>query len=473
MEKEARPRRTKIVATIGPASCKPETLESLVHAGIDVARLNFSQGTHEEHGAVARALREIASRAGRPIAILQDLAGPKVRIGAIAAGVADLEPGATFTLTSRDVPGDAQAVSVSYPDLPKQVRARDTILLGDGAIELSVDGTTADEVRCRVVVGGQLASHKGINLPTRSIGLASLTGKDWDDLAYGISLGVDYVALSFVRSATDVRDARKFLQDRGAEIPLIAKIEKHEALDAIDSILNEVDGIMVARGDLGVEIPLERVPVVQKMLIVKANRAGKPVITATQMLRSMVENPRPTRAEVTDVANAVLDGTDAVMLSEETAAGSYPVEAVATMARIVEAAEVAFPHETWRDRLRGSGVLPIPDAVASAACELAEEIGASAIVSCTRSGATARLVSKYRPRPALVAATPDAEVYRRLSLVWGVRPLCLPGVVSRETELIDGTIRAVRDAGFVGSGETVVVTAGVTTTSLIRAVTIP
>jgi pyruvate kinase len=353
------------------------------------------------------------------------------------------------------------------------VRAGDAILLGDGAIELAVVETTADEVRCRVVVGGQLASHKGINLPTRSIGLASLTGKDFDDLAYGISLGVDYVALSFVRSTADVRSARKFLKERGAEIPLIAKIEKHEALEAIDSILEEVDGIMVARGDLGVEIPLERVPVVQKMLIVKANRAGKPVITATQMLRSMVENPRPTRAEVTDVANAVLDGTDAVMLSEETAAGSYPVEAVATMVRIIEAAEVAFPHETWRNRVRESGVLAVPDAVAFAACELAEEIGASAIVSCTRSGATAQLVAKYRPRPTLVGATPAADVYRRLSLVWGVRPLLIPGVVSGEEDIIEGTLKAAAAAGFVGSGETVVVTAGVTTTSLIRAITIP
>lgn len=446
--------------------------EALVHAGIDVARLNFSHGTQEEHGDVVRSLRSIAERAGRPIAILQDLAGPKVRIGGIAAGSVNLRPGAAYTLTSRDVPGDAREVSVSYPGLPGEVRAGDAILLGDGAIELAVVETTVDEIRCRVVVGGALASHKGVNLPTRSIGLASLTDKDWNDLAYGITLGVDYVALSFVRSAAEIRAARGFLRARGADIPLIAKIEKHEALDAIDSILEEVDCIMVARGDLGVEIPLENVPLVQKMLIAKANRAGKPVITATQMLRSMVDNPRPTRAEVTDVANAVLDGTDAVMLSEETAVGSYPVEAVATMARTIEAAEVGFPYETWRDRVREKGILAVADAVASAACELAEEIGATAIISCTRSGATARYVSKYRPRQILAAATPAAEVFQRLPLVWGVRPVRISGA-SDEEAIIDGAVRAAIEAACVRSGEMVVVTAGVTGTSRIRAIRIP
>jgi len=465
-------RRTKIVATIGPASRSPEMLEALVHAGIDVARLNFSHGTHEEHGEVVRMLRAIAQKACRPVAILQDLAGPKVRTGMIAAGSVLLQPGAKFTLTSRAVPGDAGAVSLTYADLPKQVQAGDMILLNDGAIELTVLETTVDEIRCRVVVGGQLSSHKGINLPTRSIGLSSLTDKDWVDLAFGIEQEVDYVGLSFVRSADDVRSARAFLEKRGASIPLIAKIEKHEALDAIDSILDAVDGIMVARGDLGVEIPLERVPLVQKMLIVKANRAGKPVITATQMLRSMVDSPRPTRAEVTDVANAVLDGTDCVMLSEETAAGSYPVAAVETMTRIIEATEAGFPHETWTERMR-SGMKTIPEAVALAACGLAEEIGASMILTCTRSGATARLVAKYRPRTPLLAATPDDVVQRRLALVWGVQPLCIPGDGGEVEGIIGSALKGATNTGLVQSGETVVVTAGITTTSLVRVVTVP
>jgi pyruvate kinase len=463
-------RKAKIVATIGPASRGADVLERLVEAGVDVARLNFSHGTHEEHAVVVRTLRACAERVGRPIAILQDLAGPKVRIGMIAAGNVILQPGSSFVMTARDVQGDAGRVSVTYPELPAQVRAKDTILLGDGAIELEVEETTADEILCRVVVGGALSSHKGVNLPTRSIGLPSLTEKDWTDLAFGIELGVDFVALSFVRSAADVRSARRFLEERGARIPLIAKIEKHEALDCIDAILDSVDGIMVARGDLGVEIPLERVPLVQKMLIAKANRAGKPVITATQMLRSMVDNPRPTRAEVTDVANAVLDGTDAVMLSEETAAGSYPREAVATMAKIIESAEAGFPHEHWIARVRAPGSLEIDDAVALAACELAEEVGAEAIVSCTRSGATARLVAKYRPRTPLIAATPDPSVFRHLALVWGVIPLHVPRTECDVESIIAGALDSVNRAELAGSGETVVVTAGVTSTSMLRAV---
>jgi pyruvate kinase len=469
-------RRTKIVCTIGPSSRSPEALEKLVDAGMNVARLNFSHGTQEEHGRVIDSLRAIAARLDRPVAILQDLAGPKVRTGMIAGGSIDLASGATFTLTARDVPGDAQSVSLTYPELPKEVEPGDTLLLSDGALELSVLSTTAEEIVCRVVVGGPLGSHKGINLPTRSIRAPSLSEKDRADLAFGVAKGVDYIALSFVRSAEDIRMARALVREHGGDTPIIAKIEKHEALDCIDAIVAEVDGIMVARGDLGVEIPLERVPLVQKMLIAKANRAGKPVITATQMLRSMVESPRPTRAEVTDVANAIIDGTDAVMLSEETAMGAYPIEAVKMMARIADDAETGFRFEACRRRSEEAGISTLPEAVAHAACSLALDLKAPTILTCTQSGSTSRLVAKYRPPTVIVAATPLASTYRRLALVWGVVP-----VLVEKTADAEGMIAAAREAGkragLLKSGDTVVLTAGFPigmagTTNLIKAAVI-
>ncbi|MFO0985664.1 MAG: pyruvate kinase, partial [Planctomycetota bacterium] len=336
--------RTKIVATIGPASRAHATLARLVDAGMDVARLNLSHGTHDEHREVMHAVREIAEQKQQPVAILLDLCGPKVRVGAIREPSVTLVPGQEFTLTTRAVPGSERAVSVSHATLPAEVQAGDPVLLSDGAIELEVIATQATDIVCRVIVGGALSSHKGLNLPTRTLQVQSLTDKDRRDLEFGITHGVDFVALSFVRSGADVQCARQFLQQRRSSIPLIAKIEKHEALDHLDAIIALADGVMVARGDLGVDVPLERVPRLQKELIARANRAAKPVITATQMLRSMVDNPRPTRAEVTDVANAILDGTDAVMLSEETAAGRYPADAVAIMARIAAATEASFPY---------------------------------------------------------------------------------------------------------------------------------
>ncbi len=468
--------RTKIVCTIGPSSRSPEMLERLVAAGMDVARLNFSHGTHAEHAAVIAALRGIAQKNGRPIAILQDLSGIKIRIGEIAAASVRLEPGAPFTLTSRAVPGDASEVSVSFPDLPGSVRSGDRLLLADGELELSAESVSPTDIRCRVVAGGMLSSHKGI-LPSRSIAAPGLTDKDRDDLAFGIGSGVDYIALSFVRGAEDVLQARAFMSERGARIPIIAKIEKHEAIAAIDAILAEADGIMVARGDLGVETPLEHVPLLQKMLIEKANRAGKPVITATQMLLSMVESPRPTRAEVGDVANAILDGTDAVMLSEETASGRYPEAAVATMKRIAEDTEAAFPFEQWMRRFEDRAVQSLPEAVAGAACELAEHIGASLIVAWTESGATARLVAKHRPRSPILALSSLPATARRLALVWGVIP-----VVAKEGENTDAMLAAAPalavEAGFLRPGEKVVITAGIPkgvagSTNLIKAAVAP
>ena len=318
-------RKTKIVCTIGPASESPEVLGRMMDAGMNVARLNFSHGTHADHAAKIALLRQIADEKGLPIAILQDLAGPKIRTGAFACGSIQLQTGAEFVLTARDVPGDEHEVGLTYPELPQDVQVGDILLLADGALELRVEKVEGPDIHCRVILGGKLSSHKGINLPSRSIRAPILTKKDYDDLAFGLAQGVDFVALSFVRSAADIEVARAYMRAQGRIRPIIAKIEKHEALQDLDTIIAAVDGVMVARGDLGVDIPPEKVPTAQRMIIEKANFAGKPVITATQMLKSMTDAPRPTRAEVTDVTNAVLEGTDAVMLSEESAMGNYPV----------------------------------------------------------------------------------------------------------------------------------------------------
>jgi pyruvate kinase len=450
--------RTKIVCTIGPASRSPGTLEQLIRAGMDVARLNFSHGTQAEHLEVITEVRRIAQRLGRSVAVLQDLAGLKIRIGEMESGAVTLEAGAPFTLTTRPVLGSRQEASVDYPHLTEDVRPGDTLLLSDGDLELEVIGTTEKDVHCRVIMGGTLASRKGIDLPSRSITVPTVTDKDRDDLAFGLRYGVDYVAQSFVRTAADVLGMRRMIQDHGSTAPLIAKIETHEALTNIDEIIDRVDGVMVARGDLGVAIPLATVPRLQKMLIGKANRAGKPVITATHMLRSMQDSPRPTRAEVMDVANAVLDGTDAIMLSEETAIGRFPLEAVTTMAAIAADAESTFPFDAWIHRFATGG--PLPEAVARAACMMAADIDAAAIVTCTQSGGTARRVAQYRPRAPILAPTPHAESYRRLALVWGVTPLLNQSQATTD-ELIDGALGAALAAARVQRGDTVVITAGV------------
>ena len=453
-------RRTKIVCTIGPASQAPEMLERLVEAGMDVARLNFSHGTHEGHGRVMQTIRQIEERRGRPVAVLQDLAGVKLRIGEIAGGTVTLEAGVPFVLTTRRVPGDAREVSIEHPDLTRSVRPGDRILLADGDLELAVVETTPDEIRCRVIVGGPLSSRKGIHLPSRSIDAPAMTDKDRADLEFGIAQGVDYVALSFVRTAADIHNARRFLDERRAAIPLIAKIEKHEALDNLDAILPLVDGIMVARGDLGIETPLEHVPLLQKMLLARSNRAGVPAITATQMLRSMVDNPRPTRAEVTDVANAIFDGTDAVMLSEESAIGRYPVEAVSTMARIAEDAESGFPFERWAARVDEAVIRDAPEAIADAACALARDIGAAAIVACTQSGSTARRIARHRPSQPVLALTPLLLTYRRLALVWGVVPVHV-GMPGSTDEAMARVPAIALETGLVRPGDSIVITAGI------------
>jgi pyruvate kinase len=409
---------------------------------MSVARLNFSHGSHAEHAAVISELRRLSAELGRPVAILQDLGGPKIRIGQVAGGTVMLEPGSLFTLTRRRVPGSAREVSISYPALPRNVRRGDTLLLGDGAIELRVSRVTPQDIECRVIIGGPLSSRKGINLPSRSLRLPGLTEKDEKDLAFGIRQKVDYIALSFVKSAKDILKAKRLMAARKYEIiPL-------------------VEAVMIARGDLGVEIPLESVPRVQKWLIHKSNVSGKPVITATQMLRSMVENPRPTRAEVADVANAVLDGTDAVMLSEETAIGRFPVESVRMMARVVADAEKGFPYADWIRKWWGESGKSLSEAVAFSACNLAEEIRAAAIISFTQSGLTARLVSKFRPACPILALTPLPETYRRLSLVWGVTPVMATGLKTTD-EMIDRAFQAARKSGLAKRGQKVVITAGV------------
>ncbi|MDD2240654.1 MAG: pyruvate kinase [Kiritimatiellae bacterium] len=452
-------RNTKIVCTIGPASDSRDKLGQLMDAGMNVVRLNFSHGTQEEHGQKIALIREIAAEKHLAIAILQDLAGPKIRMGIFANGPVELKPGDTFTLTARDVPGDEREVSVTYRDLPRDVHVGDTLLLADGELELRVEAVVDDDIRCHVILGGQLSSHKGINLPSRSIRAPILTAKDHADLAFGIAQGVDYVALSFVRSAADIEIAREAMRALGQTRPIIAKIEKHEALAELDGIVAAVDGVMVARGDLGVDIPPEKVPTAQRLIIEKANFAGKPVITATQMLKSMTDAPRPARAEVTDVTNAVLEGSDAVMLSEETAVGLYPVEAVRTMARIATEAEKAYDQEGWGQRLHLVRTRNESEALARAACGLAETIDAKALLIATQSGTTARLAAQVRPGRPILAGTMDAEVFRRLALVRGVRPMLIPQV-DLLTRLFEELHRGAKETGLAQPGDTVVCTAG-------------
>ena len=467
--------KTKIICTIGPASRSPETLERLIEAGMNVCRLNFSHGTHDEHAELIRDIRAVAGRLSVPIAILQDLSGPKIRTGKMGAGEVMLVKGKKFLLTNRDVPGDEDEVGLTYPDLPFNVRAGDTILLADGAMELKVDAASVTDVHCTVVNGGPLSSNKGINLPGRSINAPILSEKDRADLDFGLAQGVDLIALSFVRTAHDVNTVQKLIREAGKSTPLIAKIEKFEALDNIDEIIQAADGIMVARGDLGVEIPLDKVPSAQKMIIRKTNASAKPVITATQMLKSMVESPRPTRAEVTDVANAIYDGTDAIMLSEETAMGEYPVEAVQVMTRVAADTEAHFQYEGWARCLGDCDTVSFKKAVAHAAVDMARDIDAAAIITCTKSGSTTRLVAMFRPSRVLLSMTPSPETAARLALTFGAVPVLIDHVDSAE-ELERTVIAQALQGGHVKPGQPVVITAGIPfqvegTTNMIKVAT--
>ena len=410
------------MATLGPASSEKAVLERLLRAGVDVIRLNFSHGEPHEHLAAAQAARAFAQAADRPLAVLQDLSGPKIRTGRVAEPLELVEGQTVVITTDESVDGRPGLISTSYDPLPRDVRPGDRILLDDGHIELRVARTGATEVECVVVHGGPLGSHKGMNLPGVTLSTPALTEKDRRDLAFGIANGVDYVALSFVRKAADVDEAKRLIRELGGSAPLIAKIEKREGVEDLAAILDAADGVMVARGDLGVELSTEEVPVLQKRIIESANAAGKVVITATQMLESMIESPRPTRAEASDVANAILDGTDGIMLSGETAVGSFPVQAVETMARIALYTE---QHYGMRAPARVSGhqATLVARSLARVANTVAEELDCRLIVAFTESGTTARLLSSYRPKAPIAALTYNDETYRRLALCWGVTPL--------------------------------------------------
>jgi pyruvate kinase len=468
-------RRTKIVCTIGPASREPERLRELMLAGLDVARLNFSHGDYQEHKENVDRIRAVAQELDRPIAILADLQGPKLRVGVMAGDGVLLEVGQEATLTTEPLIGSgANALPVQYRGLPRAVRPGDRVLLDDGLLELCVLSTTRTTVRCRVRAGGVLKSNKGMNLPRAPQDIPSITAKDRADLAFALEHGVDWIALSFVRSAKEVIALKQLISEQCGDsrrVPVMAKIEKPEALENIDEIIENVDAIMVARGDLGIEIRPEEVPMAQKALIRACNQAGIPVVTATQMLDSMIRNPRPTRAEASDVANAILDGTDAIMLSGETSIGAYPLEAVRTMARIAQEVEAHCPC-TGMPEAEGNELFTLADAVSHAGRDAAHNLRARAIITPTSSGYTARLMSRYRPLVPIIAVTPDPAVQRALALCWGVIPLSAPRTENTD-EMLEQAVQAAKARGLVAEGDTLVLTGGAAgsapgTTNLMR-----
>ncbi len=448
-------RRTKIVATIGPACRDPETLARMVEAGLDVARLNFSHGTREEHADNVRLVRAAADRAGRQVAILQDLPGPKLRIGPLRDDLIDLRPGDHLALAcGHDEPGDEERISVSWAGLPAAVEANDVIYLADGRIRLRVQAVRDDEVDTTVEIGGALASRQGLNLPGSTRGLPAVPHEDLELLRFGESIGVDLVALSFVREPSDITEVRKHTR-----IPLIAKIEKPQAVEQAEEIIRAADCVMVARGDLGIELPIEDVPVVQKQLLRLAGRLARPAITATQMLDSMVASSRPTRAEVTDVANAILDGTDAVMLSQETAVGAHPVEAVAMLASIALRTERELPYERWNEERVSRDARDPAYTLAHNACDAARELGLAALIVPTLSGRSARLISAHRPNVPIYALSPGKETVRRCALMWGVEAASMRRHEITEELIGDAAVRAV-ELGWVRRGDRVGITAG-------------
>ncbi|MEH2296309.1 pyruvate kinase [Nostoc sp.] len=453
-------RRTKIVATIGPATSSPEMLKAIIEAGATTLRLNFSHGTHADHQRSIRLIRQTAFELNQPVAILQDLQGPKIRLGKFDNGSIVLAKGDRFTLTNRPVVGTQEISCVTYDYLAEEVPVGAKILLDDGRVEMVVEEINRDkgDLHCRITVPGKLSNNKGVNFPGVYLSVKAMTDKDREDLMFGLDQGVDWVALSFVRNPQDMIEIKELISSTGKQVPVIAKIEKHEAIEQMEAILALCDGVMVARGDLGVELPAEDVPVLQKRLIATANRLGIPIITATQMLDSMVSNPRPTRAEVSDVANAILDGTDAVMLSNETAVGSFPVEAVATMARIAERME---QEEVQHLNLRSSrdARRSIPNAISQAVGQIAEQLGAAAIMTLTQTGATARNVSKFRPQTPILAVTPHVNVARQLQMVWGVKPLLVLGLPSTG-QTFQAAINVAQELKLLSEGDLVVMTAG-------------
>ncbi len=454
-------RKTKIVCTIGPATESEEMLAKIMNQGMNVARLNFSHQTQKEHRERINKIKKVREELNKPVAIMLDTKGPEVRTGDFENGGVEVETGDKFILTTKAILGTKEISHITYKNLPKDVKIGDSILIDDGLIELEVVGKNEEEVTCIVKNGGTISNHKGVNIPGVNIGLPSLTEKDKEDIIFGIENELDFIAPSFIRKARDVIEIRKILEDHGGEdIQIISKIENREGVDNIDDILKMSDGIMIGRGDLGVEIPPEEVPLVQKLIIKKCNEAGKPVITATQMLDSMIRNPRPTRAEVTDIANAIIDGTDAIMLSGETAAGKYPEESVRTMSDIA----VRIEHSLdYKELLRSKSIgrdITITNAISHASCSTAQDLEASAIVTPTSSGYTAMAVSKYRPKCIIIASTPYEKVMRKLSLTWGVCPVKTKNVETTD-DIINISVQTILDKGYLKQGDLIVITAGV------------
>ena len=465
-------KRTKIVCTLGPASESEEVLRELIKSGLNVCRMNFSHGSHEEHKGRMDLVKKVREELGQPTAILLDTKGPEIRTGQFDSPEVLLEEGQTFTITMKDVMGNKEMCTVSYKGLADDVKPGNTILIDDGLVGLTVKEVNGDDIVCEVQNSGIVKNHKGVNVPGVKVNLPAITEKDRRDIEFGIEQGIDFIAASFVRKVSDVLAIREILEENNAtDIKIISKIENQEGVDNLDEIIAISDGIMVARGDLGVEIPTEEIPVVQKLMIKKCNEAGKPVITATQMLDSMIRNPRPTRAEVTDVANAIYDGTDAIMLSGETAAGKYPVEAVKTMAQIAKRSEETIDYnKALRNKM--SLASNVTDAISYATCTTAMDLKAKAILSSTSSGHTARMVSKFRPDCPIVATTSDDRVMRQLSLTWGVLPIKREKSTTTD-QVISNAIEAAKAADYVNSEDLVVVTAGVAsgisgTTNLIK-----
>lgn len=467
-------KKTKIVCTLGPASEKEEILRQLILSGLNVARLNFSHGDHEEHKARIDLVKKLREELNVPVAIMLDTKGPEIRTGNFEKGEVDLDEGQEFTLTTREVLGNEEICSITYEGLPNDVKKGDTILIDDGLIGLEVVDIVNDtDIKCIVRNPGTVKNKKGVNVPKVKINLPAITDKDKADIEFGIKNDIDFIAASFIRKAADVIAIRKILEENNAaHIQIISKIENQEGVDNIEEIIEVSDGIMVARGDLGVEIPTEEVPLIQKMIIKKCNEVGKPVITATQMLDSMIRNPRPTRAEVTDVANAILDGTDAIMLSGETAAGKYPIESVKTMATIAIKTESSLDYrQMLMSKTIGTNI-SVTNAISHATCATAQDLGASAIITATSSGYTAKAVSKFRPKAPIIAATPSKRVMRRLAVVWGVYPVLAEHSGSTD-EVIDVSVRKSLERELIKSGDLVVITAGVPvgvagTTNLIK-----
>ena len=455
-------KKTKIVCTLGPASQSEETLTKLIENGLNVCRFNFSHGSHEEHKERMDIVKKVRDELKKPVAILLDTKGPEIRTGNFADPEVFLEEGSKFIITMADVIGNKEMCTVSYKGLAEDVVEGDTILIDDGLVGLKVENVVGEEIHCVVENSGIVKNHKGVNVPGVKINLPALTPKDISDIEFGITQGIDFIAASFVRKASDVLAIREVLENNNAtDIQIISKIENQEGVDNLDEILQVSDGLMVARGDLGVEIPTEDIPIVQKQMIKKCNALGKPVITATQMLDSMIRNPRPTRAEVTDVANAIYDGTYAIMLSGETAAGKYPVEAVKVMAAIAKRIEETLDYDTIL-RSKGLNNTNVTDAISYATCTTAKSLTASGIVTSTSSGYTARMVSKFRPKTPIIAATPNERTSRQLSLSWGVYTVMCEQAENTD-DLIDNSIEASKNEGYIHEGELVVITTGVPT----------